>query len=215
MQATALCRTSPVAVVFALLGYWAALVTQQTDWYPPEDSDLRDLHFQIGSGARPCDPATAICRASTSTTGFAWLRSSCQALAPAGVACDPLPATFGCEWDESAPIKEGPPDTHTPQFYSFIGLKANHSIDGYPPQNAADGNLSTYWSSNASDAYLELDLGSVVPISKVYIAWIKGDQRQESFQVFMDSGTTTYSTGTITSSGTTAGLDAYSTPCNA
>ncbi|WP_410672253.1 heparin lyase I family protein [Amycolatopsis sp. cmx-4-68] len=37
---------------------------------------------------------------------------SCPSLVPVGIHCDPVPATFGYEWNGTAPINPGPPDTH-------------------------------------------------------------------------------------------------------
>jgi hypothetical protein len=136
--------------------------------------------------------------------------SSCPLVAPAAITCDAVPATFGYQWNGSTPIKSGPPDTHaTPAYYPVIGAKASDTIDGYPPTNAIDNNLSSYWSSGLSGAYLQLDLGSVKPVSQVHIAWVHGDTRQETFQIMLGDGTTNTYLPPTTSSGTTAGLETY------
>lgn len=141
---------------------------------------------------------------------------SCPALAPTNVHCDAVPPTFGYEWNGSTPINPGPSDTHTtPQYYSVRGVTATDWIDGYPPDNAIDGNTSTYWSSDKDGAYLQLDLGSVTSVSKVLIAWLHGDTRQETFRILLGGGTESCDTGKIVSSGTTDGLEAHNVPCNA
>jgi hypothetical protein len=137
-------------------------------------------------------------------------------LAPTNVHCDAVPPTFGYEWNGSTPINPGPSDTHTtPQYYSVRGVTATDWIDGYPPDNAIDGNTSTYWSSDKDGAYLQLDLGSVTSVSKVLIAWLHGDTRQETFRILLGGGTESCDTGKIVSSGTTDGLEAHNVPCNA
>jgi hypothetical protein len=141
---------------------------------------------------------------------------SCPALAPATVHCDALPPTFGYEWNGSTPINPGPPDTHgAPQYYSVRGVTATDSVDGYPPDNAVDGDASTYWSSAENGGYLQLDLGAVTSVSKVLIGWLHGATRQETFRILLGGGTDSCDTHTITSSGTTDGLEAYEVPCTA
>jgi hypothetical protein len=141
---------------------------------------------------------------------------SCPILAPTGVPCDAVPPTFGYEWNGSTPINPGPPDTHVaPEYYPARGVTATDSIDGYPPDNAVDGNASTYWSSSTDGTYLQLDLGEVKSISKVLIAWVHGDTRRETFRIFLGGGATSCDIRDITSSGTTAGLEAYNVPCSA
>jgi Polysaccharide lyase len=90
--------------------------------------------------------------------------SSCPALVPTGIQCDPVPASHGYRWNGTTPIKAGPPDTHaTPAYLPIRGVTATDSIEGQPPANAVDGNQSTYWSSSVNGAYLQLDLGAVRP----------------------------------------------------
>jgi hypothetical protein len=142
--------------------------------------------------------------------------SSCQALAPSSVRCDAVPSTFGYEWNGSTPINPGPPDTHaTPRYHPVRGVTATDSVNGYPPDNAIDDNPSTYWSSDKDDAYLQLDLGEVKSVSQVLIGWLHGDTRQHTFKLLLGGGTDSCKTDKITSSGTTASLEAYNLPCNA
>ena len=69
------------------------------------------------------------------------------------------------------------------QRFPVTGVTSSLSERGNPPANAIDTNLNTRWSSHASKAYIQADLGSVKTICKVSIGWFKGDSRQNSFAI--------------------------------
>ena len=69
------------------------------------------------------------------------------------------------------------------QRFPITGVTSSLSERGNPPANAIDTNLNTRWSSHASKAYVQADLGSVKTICKVSIGWFKGDSRQNPFAI--------------------------------
>lgn len=84
--------------------------------------------------------------------------------------------------------------------------------DGNLPQNVLDGNPNTRWSCFGKGSWLNLDLGvSDVTINEIRIAWYKGDQRKYTFSLNFKaaSATTNPSVLNLTSSGTTAQLEKY------
>ena len=59
--------------------------------------------------------------------------------------------------------------------------------DAYKPENAVDGDPSTYWSSTFADpAWLSVDLGEVRKISRVFITWQTAYSKAYSVQISRD-----------------------------
>lgn len=82
--------------------------------------------------------------------------------------------------------------------------------DGNVPANAIDGDLSTRWSHNGLGSWIQGDLGAVLPVSAVRIAWYRGDERTTSFVIEVSADGTSYATVvSATSSGTTLDFETY------
>ena len=61
---------------------------------------------------------------------------------------------------------------------SASGFKA-----GFGPENTIDGDLATLWAADGDGQWIEYDLGEVVSVARVFIAWYAGDQRRERFEM--------------------------------
>ncbi|MGQ0842016.1 polysaccharide lyase family 7 protein [Actinokineospora sp.] len=83
--------------------------------------------------------------------------------------------------------------------------------DGNVPANTLDNNLATRWSDEGDGTWVRYDLGSAQPLSKVAIAWYRGDERRSSFTVETSTDGTAWSTAVSTrdSTGTTTGPETY------
>ncbi|MCK8523411.1 polysaccharide lyase family 7 protein [Aquimarina sp. D1M17] len=96
---------------------------------------------------------------------------------------------------------------------SISSVSANGD-DGNVPANTLDGNLNTRWSSlGRTGKYITYDLGSVQNISRIKIAWFKGNQRKAFFKVRVGNSTSSLSTVVDRkqngSSGNTTQLETY------
>ncbi len=96
---------------------------------------------------------------------------------------------------------------------SVSSVSANGD-DGNVPANTLDGNLNTRWSSlGRTGKYITYDLGSVQNISRIKIAWFKGNQRKAFFKVRVGNSTSSLSTVVDRkqngSSGNTTQLETY------
>jgi hypothetical protein len=99
---------------------------------------------------------------------------------------------------------------------SVSNITASASEDTNPASNASDGKLNTRWSAGGDGQWIRMDLGQVMPITGVQIAWYKGSSRKAFFDVQLSSNGNTYNT-VITkksSSGTSSDLELYSFPSN-
>ncbi|MFD0993412.1 polysaccharide lyase family 7 protein [Tenacibaculum geojense] len=99
---------------------------------------------------------------------------------------------------------------------SEITVTANGD-DGNKPINTLDGNLNTRWSSyGATGKYITYDLGEVMTIDDVSIAWFKGNQRVSYFQIAIGNTTSSFTTvlnnKVSGSSGSTSNLEKYELP---
>lgn len=81
--------------------------------------------------------------------------------------------------------------------------------DGNGPAGAIDGDLSTRWSAAGDGVWIRFDLGSVVTVDSVSLAWHDGDRRRASFDVQLSEDGSAWSTvlSRTTSSGSTLGLE--------
>lgn len=83
----------------------------------------------------------------------------------------------------------------------------------YPPVNAIDGNLNSIWSYYGSGSYIDLDLGLKKNICSIEIAWFKGDERQNNFEISTSLDEKSYDTVLSTkSSGKSLSFEKYSLP---
>ncbi|AIF84236.1 F5/8 type C domain-containing protein [Candidatus Nitrososphaera evergladensis SR1] len=82
--------------------------------------------------------------------------------------------------------------------------------DGNVPKNTIDGKLGTRWSNLGKGSWISMDLGGIVNVCYVDIAWYKGDTRQNTFVIsHSPDGRTYIQDYSAKSSGTTASLQRY------
>ena len=62
-------------------------------------------------------------------------------------------------------------------------VTASSSQAGFPSTNAVDNNANTIWSNYGVGSWIQLDLGTSKNICSVDIAWYKGNQRQNNFEI--------------------------------
>lgn len=55
--------------------------------------------------------------------------------------------------------------------------------DYHPPGDAIDGDLTTWWSHNGNDPWIEISLVEPNPVCGVAVTWNKGDERDYSFEI--------------------------------
>jgi hypothetical protein len=107
--------------------------------------------------------------------------------------------TTGCE--------SGGPGGCTPQ--APVEVFAIGHVDN-PPANAADGDPNTRWSYQGDDAWITLDLGRVLQLCDVQIAWYQGDERTNDFLIELSDDDATYDEALAeTSSGTSTEPETY------
>jgi hypothetical protein len=79
-----------------------------------------------------------------------------------------------------------PTSTPTPTIVEVTpgaGAIAASTHDGNVPGNTVDNRLDTRWSGNGDGAWLKLDLGSMVKVTHVRIAWYLGNTRFSRFDL--------------------------------
>jgi F5/8 type C domain/Calx-beta domain len=82
--------------------------------------------------------------------------------------------------------------------------------DGNVPANTLDGDLGTRWSAKGDGQWIQYDLGAVVTVSRVQIAFYLGDQRTQAFDILVSTDGTSWATAfSGQSSGTTTGLQSF------
>jgi hypothetical protein len=85
--------------------------------------------------------------------------------------------------------------------------------DGNVPANTLDGNLSTRWSAEGDGQWIKYDLGSMVTVNRVQIAFYLGDQRTQAFDIQVSADGSSWATVfSGHSSGTTTGLQSFDFP---
>ena len=55
--------------------------------------------------------------------------------------------------------------------------------DYHPPADAIDDDLTTWWSNNGNDPWIEISLVEPNPVCGVAVTWNKGDERNYSFEI--------------------------------
>lgn len=83
------------------------------------------------------------------------------------------------------------------------------------PENVIDGNITTRWSAEGTDQWIQADLGAPKNVEGVGIAWHKGNTRKAKFSVELSKDGTTFTPTTITdilSSGTSESVERYDIP---
>src|SRR6266581_6369433 len=85
--------------------------------------------------------------------------------------------------------------------------------DGNVPQNTLDKSLATRWSAQGDGQWIRYDLGALVAIDHVDIAWYLGDTRASSFDIQVSPDTVTWTkVFSGQSSGQTVQLESYAFP---
>lgn len=59
----------------------------------------------------------------------------------------------------------------------ITGVTASNSSRGYQPSFAADGKLTTWWSSNRAPQWVRFDLGTIQEVDSIYVTFYAGDKR--------------------------------------
>ena len=95
----------------------------------------------------------------------------------------------------------------TPLSVAAVTASAN---DGNVPANTLDNNLATRWAAQGDGQWIRYDLGSSQTITKVSIAWYKGNERASRFDIQTSPDGTTWTTAfSGLSSGTTLQPETY------
>src|SRR5438128_397070 len=88
--------------------------------------------------------------------------------------------------------------------------------DGNLPQNTLDNTLATRWSAQGDGQWIRYDLGALVAVDHVDIAWYLGDTRISSFDIQVSLDTVTWTkVFSGQSSGQTLQLESYPFPTTA
>ena len=100
---------------------------------------------------------------------------------------------YGNSEDETAAVKEisvsGRDVRKIGQEYKICeelpiaNFVAGPSQSGEGPENAADGDFMTTWSSLGGGSFIQTDLGAVKSLCGVSIAWYNGESRQYAFEI--------------------------------
>jgi hypothetical protein len=93
---------------------------------------------------------------------------------------------------------------------NITGLSASGSNQIFIPKNVVDNNFNTLWSNYGKGSWIQLDLGTSKNICSVNIAWYKGNERQNNFDIYTSKdGSTFTKVFGGKSSGTTLNLEKY------
>jgi predicted phosphodiesterase len=95
-------------------------------------------------------------------------------------------------------------------------IKTSGSQTSFPGSNVLDKDLNTRWSNYGIGSWIQLDLGTISNICSVDIAWYKGNERQNNFDISASNDSAKFSNvlGT-TSSGSTIDKEKYSIDASA
>lgn len=120
---------------------------------------------------------------------------------------DPVPDQFWTIDSDTGPI---PGPSPVPGILPISAVTAIGSDPSFPASNAIDGDLSTGWRNNGGGSWIQIDLGQVCNITKVSIAWYKGDKRKNNFAIDFSADAKSFrNVFTGQSTGTTAQLEDY------
>lgn len=123
------------------------------------------------------------------------------------------------------------PPTNTSTEVAFYKLQVTHSStgnrdplvpvnvtasdhDGNVPQNTLDNDLGTRWSAQGDGQWIQYDMGEIVAIHELQIAWYKGNERFTTFDVQISDDASNWRTigSALTASMLILELDAVSIP---
>ena len=89
-------------------------------------------------------------------------------------------------------------------------VTASGSQSGNPASGATDNDQNTRWSNQGFGSWLRLDLGGVKKICSLDIAWYRGNERTNTFDIATSSDGSTFTTiGSEKSKGTSSALEKY------
>ncbi|WP_041523228.1 polysaccharide lyase family 7 protein [Gilvimarinus agarilyticus] len=83
----------------------------------------------------------------------------------------------------SSSSSAGAGNCNNPINLNITDASDDGSHDGNGPDNAIDGSLSSRWSSQGDGKSITLDLGGLSTVTQLQTAWLKGDQRTQTFDV--------------------------------
>ena len=96
------------------------------------------------------------------------------------------PLSESKKWSFTTAVAQSPPphpssscDKNAP----ISAVTANAAQSGNPASAAVDNNLDTRWSNEGIGSSIRLDLGSEKTICSVNIAWFKGNERVNTFDI--------------------------------
>ncbi|HZD81889.1 MAG TPA: discoidin domain-containing protein, partial [Nitrososphaeraceae archaeon] len=73
------------------------------------------------------------------------------------------------------------------QYVAINGVKASGHEDVHPPSDAIDDFLDTRWSNFGLGSWIQTDLGSKMTLCSLDIAWYRGNERINTFDVSVSS----------------------------
>ncbi|NOK00271.1 MULTISPECIES: discoidin domain-containing protein [Myxococcus] len=95
----------------------------------------------------------------------------------------------------------------------FVSATASSYDAPTPPSMAVDGNKATRWSASGAGQWIRGDMGSVKPLNGLDIAWFRGNERINLFDVATSTDGTTFTRVFVgISSGKTADFDRVTFP---
>ena len=99
--------------------------------------------------------------------------------------------------------------TYTEVTPAAAGVTASTN-DGNVPGNAVDNSLATRWSANGDGQWLQLDLGTVLTVGYVRVAFYNGNTRQAHFDVQVATSPGAWTTvRSASSAGNTTALETF------
>ena len=108
------------------------------------------------------------------------------------------PLSESKKWSFTTAVAQSPPPPPPPSSSCdknapISAVTANAAQSGNPASATVDNNLDTRWSNEGIDSSIRLDLGSEKTICSVNIAWFKGNERVNTFDIAVSNdGTQLY-----------------------
>src|SRR6476620_4459503 len=119
------------------------------------------------------------------------------------------------KWSFTTAVAQSPPPTSSScdKNAPISAVTANAAQSGNPASAAVDNNLDTRWSNEGLGSWIRLDLGSEKTVCSLDIAWFKGSERVNSFDVLVSNdGSSFTKIFSGKSSGTTTATEKYNVP---
>ena len=119
------------------------------------------------------------------------------------------------KWSFTTAVAQSPPPTSSScdKNAPISAVTSNAAQSGNPASAAVDNNLDTRWSNEGLGSWIRLDLGSEKTVCSLDIAWFKGSERVNSFDVLVSNdGSSFTKIFSGKSSGTTTATEKYNVP---